>query len=77
MIRDERVKAIVGRLKMVRKNAGLSQDEVALRLGYESGATISMLESGRRNLDMVMLLRLCDVYHITPVYALTGMKGKS
>lgn len=73
MTTDERVKAILHRLIVARGNAGLSQSQVAKLLCYESAATISLCEAGQRRLDMVMFLRLCDIYDVSPVWALTGV----
>lgn len=50
------------RLKQARLDAGLSQEEVAQRLGI-SQSIVSRSESGDRRVDVIELLAFADLYH--------------
>ena len=68
---------ILERLRLAREQAGLSQGQVAKLLGMESPATISHYESGLRGLHVEMLLKLCEIYDVAPVWVMTGVGSKS
>ena len=57
------------RLKELRKNAGLSQQELAGRLGL-AASTMGMYEQGRRTPDYDTLIRLALIFHVTTDYLL-------
>ena len=56
---------LVRRLRQVRKDAGLSQIEVAKRLGCRQ-TFISKMECGGRRIDVAELLLLLRVYEVEP-----------
>ena len=53
------------RLLDFRKRAGMSQEELAAKLGI-SRQTLSKWEQGQSEPDVEMILCLCDVFQITP-----------
>ncbi len=59
-----------GRLLSVRKQAGLTQAEVAELAGL-SDRTYTDIERGTVNMRIETLLRICKVLHITPDALLT------
>ena len=56
--------AFASRLQILRKNEGLSQAEVAKRLGC-CRAAIAMYETGEREPSLSMLCRIADFFHVT------------
>lgn len=46
------------RIRELRKTVGISQQELANRLGYKSGSAITMWETGERNPPSTILPRL-------------------
>lgn len=67
------VKPIFDRLITARERAGMSQMEVARLMGLSSSSTISHYESRARDLSVIDLLRLCEIYNISIVWVLTGV----
>lgn len=59
------------RLKQVRKYFKLSQEEFGRRLGV-TGAGISRLENGERNITEQMLLAVCREFNISENWLRTG-----
>lgn len=66
-----RVETILERLVAARKNAGLSQGQVAQMLNMVA-SSVSHYESGLRGIDLPVLLRLCDIYDVSPAWVVTG-----
>jgi len=69
------VREIIDRLVLARKNAGLTQTEAALMVGLSCASSLSQYESGSRKSvpTLTLFLKLCTVYEIDPVWALTGV----
>jgi putative transcriptional regulator len=51
-------------IRMLRKQRGLSQDELASLLGWKSGSAVSRLERGRRKPSLESLLALEAIFGI-------------
>jgi len=51
-------------IRMLRKQKGLSQDELAFLLGWKSGSAVSRLEQGRRKPSLETLLALEAIFGI-------------
>ena len=64
---------LVKALKDARVNAGLTQVEVAERLGKPQPA-LSQLESGNRRIDVVELAQLCNLYKVDMLELLADLK---
>ena len=62
------------RLKELRKNAGLTQKQLAERV-WVSKATISYYELSERNPSPEIIVRIAKVFHVTTDYLL-GLEGK-
>lgn len=56
-------------MKSVRKSRGLTQEQVAEKLGLAS-RYISDIERDKTKGSLDTLVRLCNIYHITPTYVL-------
>lgn len=59
------------RLRQIRKYFKLSQEEFGRRLGV-TGAGISRLENGERNITEQMLLAVCREFHISEDWLRSG-----
>lgn len=57
--------AFVKALRQARLDAGLTQAQVAAKLGRRQ-TFVSKCESGERRVDVVELLRFCQAYEIAP-----------
>lgn len=64
---------IVERLKLIRKNTGLSMDKFAKELGIPSGSNISAWESGRALPGALALKAIHDVFGYSVDWILTGV----
>ena len=61
---DDRKAAIAARLALARKQAGLTQGQVAAILGL-SRPSVSEVEAGRRNVSAPELAKLAEVYGVS------------
>lgn len=59
------------RIAALRREAGLSQTELAQKLGISASA-VGMYEQSRREPSVQMLLRLADEFGVSVDYLLTG-----
>lgn len=70
---------LIRRLRSARRDAGLTQKEVAKRLGVDQ-STISALESGQRRISFALLTTLSKIYKtpflvfITSKVSIIGLK---
>ena len=63
------------RIAALRREAGLSQAELALRLGISASA-MGMYEQGRREPSMETVVAMARVFGVTTDYLLTGSPGE-
>jgi transcriptional regulator with XRE-family HTH domain len=63
-IYDHRYVEIISLLRAARERAGLSQEEIARRLG-KSQPFLAKVETGERRLDLLEAFELCRVLGIT------------
>lgn len=60
---------IIGeRIKIRREELGLTQDELAQKLGYKSRSSINKIELGNHNLTQRKIKLIADVLSVTPDY---------
>lgn len=59
------------RLKKLRKRLGLSQEAFANRLGMK-GSSISLLESGNRNITEPVIRSICREFNVDYIWLTTG-----
>lgn len=52
-------------IKQARKKAGLTQQELAKKMGYKSSTTICKIESGENSVTLDTIARLADVLNVT------------
>ena len=60
-VHSERYKAFLQRLRAARKEAGLTQEDVAARLQVPQ-SYVSKCESGERRVDVIELLEFAEIY---------------
>lgn len=61
-------KEIGNRVRLLREELRMSQDELATRLGYKSRSSINKIELGQRNLTQSKIKALADALGVTPAY---------
>lgn len=54
------------RIKELRTNLGLTQEELAYKIGYKSRATVNKIESGEREITQSMIAKFASALHVTP-----------
>ena len=63
------------RVRALRERAGMTQAELAARLGYKDSSSITFIEQGRNNIKPDVLLLLCTALGTSP-NELFGWEGK-
>lgn len=60
---------IVGtRIKIARENIGMSQEELADKMGYKSRDTISKIEIGKNNVTQSKIVKFSEILCVSPSY---------
>lgn len=59
---------IYDRIKNLRENLELTQQELAERLGYKSRSTINKIESGQRDISSTQIIAFSKALNTTPAY---------
>lgn len=54
------------RIKELRISLGLTQEELANKIGYKSRATVNKIESGEREITQTMIVKFANALHVTP-----------
>lgn len=62
------------RVKQLREQKGMTQQELATRLGYRSKSSVAHIENGR-DIPRSMVVSLADILDTTPAY-LMGWEGQ-
>jgi len=70
-------KQIGARIKQARELEGLTQPELAKKIGYESGTAISLIEGGERSIQASVLEKIANVLHQDVQYLLSGEPSAS
>ena len=70
-IHDERYRRLLAQLIVARKAAGLSQTDVAARMGWHQ-QHVSRYETGERRLDVVEFIDVCATIGVDAVRLLQG-----
>lgn len=69
------------RIKMVRKERGITQSKLCELLGYTNKASVSQIEKGQWNPGLDVIIRIADALGTTPQYLLgwtdsSGLPGE-
>lgn len=62
------METIYSRIKSLRESLGLSQDELAKKLGYTSRSTINKIESGKIDISRSKIEAFAKALNTTPTY---------
>lgn len=63
---------IYERIKALRIKKGMSQYDLALKVGYEGRSAISKVEQGKRDISQSMIVKYAEALGVTPAYLLYG-----
>lgn len=63
---------IYERIKMLRVGQGMSQYDLAKKVGYEGRSAISKVENGDRDISQSMISKYADALGVTPEFLLYG-----
>ncbi len=56
------------RIKFLRKQQNMSQQELADKIGYKDKSAISKVERGDRDISQSLLIKYAEALHTTPAY---------
>jgi len=62
------------RIKKRREELGLSQEELALRMGYKSRSAITKIEKGQRDINQSKIIEYAKALETTPAYLMDWKK---
>ncbi len=71
VISDQTIK-IYERIKKIREELDMSQEELAIKVGFESRSAICKIENGQRKIDTDLLFSFAVALKTTPIYLLEG-----
>lgn len=63
---------IYERIKSLREALGMSQDELARKVGYKGRSAISKVESGSRDISQSMIEKYANALGVSPTFLLYG-----
>ncbi len=67
----ENLKKIIGsEIQKSRKDAGLTQKELAERSGFSGANAIANIENGNKAISVLKLAQICDALDLDPVFFL-------
>ena len=66
---------IYERIKYLREKQNMSQQELALRVGYKDKSAVSKVERGDRDINQTMVKKYAEALHTTPAF-LMGWEEK-
>lgn len=59
---------IYDRIRFLREQRGMSQDELAKKIGYKDRTAVSRIECGQRQVKQSMIVKLAEALQTTPAY---------
>jgi transcriptional regulator with XRE-family HTH domain len=59
---------IYERIKFLREKLNMSQQELALKVGYQDKSAVSKVERGERDITQTMVAKYATALHTTPAY---------
>ena len=60
------------RVKMYRKNKGMTMEELALAVGYSNRSSIAMVEAGKRDISHEKVLAIANALGVDPYLLMFG-----
>lgn len=68
---------IYDRIKELRLKKGMSQEELAFKVGYQGRAAVSKIEKKQRDINQFQVVRFAEALGVSPTYLLTGVKDST
>ena len=68
---------IYERIRMLRTAQGMSQYDLAKKVGYVGRSAISKVENGERDISQSMIAKYAEALNVTPAYLLYGEEETS
>jgi len=75
-VKGDKMSFIGDKIRALRIKAGLTQQQLAEKLGGISASTVGMYEQGRRTPDMAMIIRLGELFGVS-TDSLLGVREES
>lgn len=72
-----KLETMYDRIKRIREEQGISQDDLAKKCGYSSRSTISKIEKGERNITGAKIQEIANALGVKPSYLMDGENNKS
>lgn len=69
---DENMETTAMRIQKRRLELGMTQDELAKKVGYKDRSSISYIEDGKKNLKQSTIVKLAEALKTTPSYLMDG-----
>lgn len=69
---EELLKEFGQRVRMYRKNKGMTMEELALAVGYSNRSSIAMVEAGKRDISHEKVLAIAKVLGVDPYLLMFG-----
>ena len=64
------------RVKTLRESKGMTQEELANRLGKKSKSSVAHIEKGKRDIPRSMVVQLAEILDTTPAYLMGWTEQK-
>ena len=64
------------RIRFLREKLGMSQSELATKMGYKSKSAISKVELGERDINQSLVVKYAMALHTTPAYLMGWEEGE-
>lgn len=66
---------IYDRIKYLREKAGMSQQELAEKVGFKTASAVNKIELGLRDINQTKIKAFADALNVTPSYLFDGEKN--
>ena len=67
-----KISNIYERIKTLREEKGITQDELATKLGYTSRSSIAKIESGKTDISQSKVKEIAEILNTTTSYLMDG-----
>lgn len=67
MNKEEAKKQVGKNLKRLRQKSGMSQEELALKVGYKGRSAINKIETGTNDMSREMIIKCAQALNVSPV----------
>ena len=64
------------RIKLLREEKGMSQEELAIAVGYQGRSAISKVENGERDISQSMIEKYASALDVSPAFLMYGEQSE-